>query len=97
MTSPLSGRRLLNLPYTHFCYDGESPTYKDKKTRKKQHIYSIKKNIKISNKLTQMCQRTWEKRQALQRYSQILLKKGTVEMPAIKIALKEIYKREDKI
>ena len=40
----LAQQPLLLINNAHFCYDGHSPTSND--NEKKQHFYSIKKNIK---------------------------------------------------
>ena len=75
------------------------------KNEKKQFCYSIRKNIKTSKKLSQMGQNVQEKKYTLQQYSQILPKEKalpeeafiyTADVTAMKMALKEIYKREKK-
>ena len=60
-----------------------------KTTIKKITFYSIKKYIKIPKKLTQIGQRAYERRKALQQYLQILLKEAsihTAKVTAIKVA-----------
>ena len=85
---------------TFFCYDGQSPTKNgnDKKTSS----FSITKNIKITNKFTELGQRAQEHRKKFAKIFLDITRRGALsveasiykaEMTAIKIALKEIYKR----
>ena len=68
----------------HFCYDVDYPANNHNE-----------KNIKIPKKHTQMDQKTWKRRQALQHYSQIEeVSIHTFEMTVLKVALNEIHKIE---